>query len=233
MAPADQRLDTDDLLPTQMDLGLILEEQLVAADRLVQLARQHQPVERRAGRRYVARDRSALDPGIGKRELGFLDQADLVVLRCADRCAAQRQVDVIKFAVDVERRGEGMCDQLEREVELVLLIRQKRDVDQITRCYFCTRLRQNRRDPQRDIADQRVRARASDMAAKHCEIRDLGEDDELPAMKGHGQARHSRGIRHVSHATASQTHNRRDASRTCSRKEYARGRSSLNASCRY
>ena len=38
MVPPDQSLDADDLLPTQMQLGLIMQEQFVARDRVVKLA---------------------------------------------------------------------------------------------------------------------------------------------------------------------------------------------------
>src|SRR3546814_4184359 len=66
-----------------MELGLILQEHLAARERILEIARERQPVERRRSPRQIAQHRALLRASHRERLFGLFDQARLFEM--ADR----------------------------------------------------------------------------------------------------------------------------------------------------
>ena len=119
MIPAHERLDAGQLARLERELGLVVEHELVVADRARQLREQRQPRRVVAVElRCVERVRHAGLLGEVHGDVGALEQEiDVAAVRGEAR-DADAGLDVKRQAVDLERLLEGGEDALERLFEV-------------------------------------------------------------------------------------------------------------------
>ncbi|WP_242097571.1 hypothetical protein [Sphingomonas sp. CROZ-RG-20F-R02-07] len=159
-----------------------MQEQLARHDRARQIAGQRDPVDRRGHLRNVARDRRSLDTGFAQRGFRLFYQPNLVAFMRHGGAGTQREIDVMRLAVDVERLGEAIVDTVQHHVQITTRLTREADLHGIACSDRDTAFRQNPCDHLGDILRQQVRAGLPHVAPQKGEIRDFGKDDEAPIM---------------------------------------------------
>ena len=198
MAPADQRLDAGDLLPPQVDLGLILQEQLV-------VVRSRDRARRRADRATsaaAAARRSCVIGAVGRRgprraRVRPPRSAAPRRRRAPARGGAERERDAVLFAVDDRTAPRSaVTDRRDPAIEIALVARRRTQLS-IGRARPATRHRasgSDRGDPRGDVvapaASGRARPRWRRSAAK---FGDLDQQLEAPGATAPDQ-RDDRGV---------------------------------------
>ena len=131
-APAQQRLGADDPAVAQVDLGLVLDHQLVALERAAQLALEHQPLDRGGVhlRGVEGEGVAAVLLGVVHGRIGVADQVDdvLGVARAEGDADARGQEHLV--LVELERPadlGEQRARQLRDRPAVVGIGRQPVD----------------------------------------------------------------------------------------------------------
>ena len=141
--PSDECLDADDLTTSQLDLGLVVEHELVVLDRVLEFAEHEQPRLPRP-RRFAQLDRPARDLRFVHRLVRMLQQTvDVVAVVGVDRESGadpdlerdtrnrQRALELALDLVDRRTRGRHVLDVTEQHRELVTA-EPSRDVDAAT-----------------------------------------------------------------------------------------------------
>src|SRR3546814_21169306 len=90
-----------------MELGLILQEHLAARERILEIARERQPVERRRSPRQIAQHRALLRARHRERLFGLFDQARLFQMAHLPHRRAPQKIDPIRLRTEERRVGKG------------------------------------------------------------------------------------------------------------------------------
>ncbi len=193
--PPNQRLDAGDFLPTDMDLRLIMKEQLVAQDGVRKVARQGDPVDglRRSG--HVVNDGHAFDLRGRQGALRGFDQADIVPVQAGCRRRADDDVELLVFAIDVDRPFERRLDRRDRRGQCDPVFAVERHFDRAASDGDRGRTADPFAQRRGYLGRQRIGSRPTILSTQYREIFDVDEDHEAPLGAHVRRHRYHRGAR--------------------------------------
>ncbi len=179
MRPSDECLHTRNFLPTEMNLRLILEEKFLIFDRSGKVTPQLRSIDRRRITSDVTRHGNVLGACVTKCFLSLLEKMHFVAVAVGGG-RAELEANHVRFAVKIERQLERDFDRGQRKVEREPRIAFKGDLGNVTTRNNGSRLRKRPGNPRRDVDNQRVRTRFTDMSSQDREVRDLRQDYKPP-----------------------------------------------------